>query len=1605
MLAPRGCKEQSIYDILEQFRARIRSSRELGDSFERLIATYLRTDPVYADQFSDVWLWSDWPYRQNQPDTGIDLVARYRVSGEFCAIQCKFYESTHAIQRADIDSFFTASGKEFPTPGGLRRFSTRLIISTTDHWSRNAEEALSQQTIPVTRLRLRDLDESRVDWSRFSAERPETIELRAKKTLRPHQVEALDHIVAGFVTRDRGKLIMACGTGKTLISLRLAEQLTAGSGTVLFLVPSISLLSQTLREWMWEAEETLNCFAVCSDTKVGRHSEDISAHDLAIPATTDAQRLAKAISEMNGAKGMTVVFSTYQSIQVVSDAQAAGLPDFDLVVCDEAHRTTGVTLSDEEESQFVRVHRQEFLRAKRRLYMTATPRIYTDSARTKAEENDALLCSMDDEALYGPELHRLGFGEAVERGLLSDYKVMVLAVDEQHVSSALQKHMADEHNELRLDDAVKIVGCWNGLAKRFLGEEAKTEDPQPMRRAVAFARSIKDSKRVAEMFGSVVREYLEQHGDDEATLRCDVEHVDGTFNALLRNEKLDWLKVDPGRSTCRVLSNVRCLSEGVDVPALDAVLFLNPRDSQVDVVQSVGRVMRQAEGKEYGYIILPIGVPAHVAPEVALQDNDKYKVVWQVLQALRAHDDRFNSTVNKIELNKRRPDQIQVIGVGGWDDKGDGDGSGSGATSYTQDFLFPEMEAWKDAIYAKLVLKCGERHYWENWAKSVAEIAEHHISRVRAIVESGSPEAKEAFNRFLAGLRENLNPSVSADEAIEMLSQHLITRPVFEALFEGYDFAGHNPVSHSMQAVVDVLEDQALSKEVASLQGFYDSVRKRISDIDNAEGRQKVMMELYDRFFKLAFPKMAERLGIVYTPTEVVDFIVHSAEFALREHFSKGLTDEDVHILDPFTGTGTFLVRLLQSGLIRPEDVERKYRWELHANEIVLLAYYIGAVNIEAAYHGVKNGKYEPFDGIVLTDTFQLSEGDGVLDRSVFPENNERANRQRAAEIRVIISNPPYSAQQNSENDNNKNLKYPMLDERLRQTYVARSAATRKTSLYDSYIRAIRWASDRIGDRGVVGLVTNGSFIDASNMDGLRKCLAGEFSTMYCFNLRGDARTQGEKRRGEKGNVFGEGTRTPVAITLLIKDPKQIGACRLFYHDIGDYLSREEKLGIIRDFTSIAGVPWVALTPNAEGDWINQRHPEFESFIPLGDKRGASVVSVFSTYSMGVNTARDAWAYNFGHQGIAENMRRMIAFYNHEVARYQASCAGNPSGHRPEVDDYIDTNPAKISWTHNLKQDLTKGREYSFDPSCTVTGMYRPFCKEHLYFNRRYNERVYQMPRLFPTPAHDNMVISVTGTGASREFSALVTDTIPNLHLHDTGQCFPLYHYEQVAAKPDGLFESEAAEDSYVRRDAITNVAQSQFRAHYKDQAISKEDIFYYVYGLLHSPEYRSRYEADLDKMLPRIPFAQDFWAFSRSGREFAEWHLNYEQVEPWPLEEKRADQGDLDDYAYYRVEKMKFLSLGGHAKDRSTILYNSRIRLQDIPLEAYGYVVNGKSAIEWIMERYQVTTDSESRIRNDPGDWCREHNDPRYILDLLRRIVRVSMETNRIVAELPPIA
>ncbi|RDE72055.1 damage-inducible protein [Aggregatibacter segnis] len=1654
--------QQGLSKLLAEFQQHSLSEREKGTYFEDLIQLYFQNEPFYSVYYKEVLTFKDWieKYYPHLPsnDTGIDLVA-VTHDGENHAIQCKNYTQDHRISKADIDSFFTASGKSY--------FQHRIIVATTDHWTENAYASLSNQNPPVTVINRSDLEHSTIDWENFAFQKE--ITFKPKKDLRPHQISALSAVRSGLKDTDRGKLIMACGTGKTFTSLKIAENIAGNGKKVLFLVPSLALLSQSLTEWTQESEYPLHCFAVCSDSDVGKQgkvkNEDDRVqqlnHELQYPATTNAKSLIKALNAQSRDLAMTVVFSTYHSIDVIHQAQQQGLGEFDLIICDEAHRTTGASFDDKEESAFVRVHNNDYIKAQKRLYMTATPRIYTEDAK---KTEGVTVYSMDDETKFGQDLYTISFSSAVKQNLLVDYKVLVLAVEESHIHQRLEKLF--EGTEIQVDDAAKIVGCWKALSKYGIMDELG--DEEPMKRAVAFCQVIEkeykgkthkvSSKNIAEIFSNVVDAYQKQEiaaleeqnpdfkPDNSLLLKCEAEHVDGGMNASEKSAKIEWLKAEQENNICRILSNVRCLSEGVDVPALDAVLFLTPRSSQVDVVQSVGRVMRNAPGKKRGYVILPVVIPAGIEPDKALEKNENYKVVWQVLNALRAHDDRFDAMINKMEFDGAAKDKIEVISVvsqvlakqkqkptkvkkaSGKGEKtiGNRDNSSfNGETQLEMEFEIGEIER---ALTAKIVKKCGNRTHWEDWANDVAKIANTHIERINTILANPqNTKERSVFNAFLNELRDDLNNAITESEAVEMLAQHLITKPVFDALFANDNFTQHNPMSQAMQKVVEVLEQKNLATETKQLNDFYESIQFRVKNIQSPEGKQKIIKELYDSFFNKAFPKMAERLGIVYTPVEVVDFIIRSVEDVLNKEFNASLADKGVQIIDPFTGTGTFITRLLQSGIIPPEKLPLKYH-EIHANEIVLLAYYIAAINIESVYHALlsehsantqeNSTDYQPFEGICLTDTFQMYEKEDLVDE-ILQVNSDRRKRQKALDIQVIIGNPPYSVGQKSENDDNKNIAYPQLDRDISNSYAKYSTATLQRNLYDSYIRAIKWASNRIEDNGVIGFITNSGWLDGKNTDGLRKCLSEEFNSIYIFDLKGAIRgKQGDEAKREGQNIFD--IMTGVAIVILVKNSKSISKGNINYYCIYDYLSKKKKLDIIEKLSSISGISsrekWITITPNKVNDWINQRELSFDNYLSLGDKKSSE--SIFDVFSQGLLTSRDSWCYNSNKTSIQKNISNTINFYNSELKRVNAL-----STEKEKIDN-LNLNPSDISWSRALKNRILRSHRLSIHNNRFIIAQYRPFYKQWCYFSKDFNEMVYQNPKIFPTPNHKNIAIVIKNRWGKEGFLSFITNTLMDNQSNGGIQLFPLYVYEEsklqegeyVDLFSDSNKKSTTCE-GYQRRDAITDEALAHFKTAYPSEDFTKEDMFYYIYGLLHSEEYREKYADNLSKQLPRIPCvksAVDFWAFSKAGRELAELHLNYETV---PMYQNVLFKGGLkllgDQISGavgedFYVEKMKFgkkmdEETGKKVDDKTTVIYNSQFTLTNIPEEAYDYVVNGKPALEWVMERQSVKTDKASGIINDANDWAIETmNNPRYPMELFLRVVTVSLETMRIVRALP---
>ncbi len=1587
--------------ILAQIERMDLSQFDKGRVFEKIVKAFLQQDKAQYERFSRVWLWNDWPDNGGEVDTGVDVVAEERDSGDIVAIQCKFWAPSQTLYLKDISTFLAKCGQE--------PFKKGIVVSTTEKWGKNVENSLrKREDKPISRWGVHIFENSSIDWSKFHLDTPSEVSRKETKTLRNYQEDALRDTLSGFEKHERGKLIMACGSGKTFTALRIAERVAGVGGTVLFLTPSISLLSQSLIDWANDANLPLKTLAVCSDTRAGRRSsddEDMSPYDLTDSPSTDPARLVERFTRADRKGSMTAVFSTYQSLDVVSEAQKGGLPGFDLIISDEAHRTTGVSarrLTGKDESNFQRVHDNDFIQGRKRLYMTATPRIYGDRARRKANDNQLVLASMDNENLYGSEFHRLGFGKAIELGILSDYKVIIFNVDQEQVGVDLDSLLSDSESDINMDNAARMVGCWNGLGKRGAEGVDFGRDTQPAKRAVAFSNIIKQSKLFTDYFPSVIESCIEAAGGEgENRLRCEVDHVDGKQNALHRANRLAWLREEPEDGVCRILSNARCLTEGIDVPALDAILFLHPRKSEIDVVQAVGRVMRKSPGKQFGYIILPIAQAPGLSPQEAVNDS-AYKAVWQVINAISAHDDRFEAKINHLALTIGNPvidpedKYLRGLGIaettGNFDTPDNDDVESPEGIQGT--LLIAGSSELRDAILAKVVNKYADPRYWEKWADNIREIGIRHEARIRALLRVPDSEIRQTFEAFLLAIRNNLNDGITEDDAIGMLSQHLITKPVFDALFADYDFSARNPVSMAMQSTLDSLAEHGLEKETEGLENFYRDVRVRAEGVSGAEDKQRIIAELYERFLKLALPDTARNLGIVYTPTQVVDYIIRSVEDVLRKDFGVSISDMGVHVIDPFVGTGTFMTRLLQSGLIKPDDLSRKYGNELHANEIVLLAYYIAAINIEAAYHDLADSEdYQPFNGIVLTDTFQSSEQGDPMDKVFFPRNNERIERQKALDIRVIMGNPPWSA--------TNNRRYPSIDSRVTTTYAVNSQAKLKEALYDPYVKAIRQASDRVlrsEKGGIVAFVTNGEFINSNSFDGFRKAVSEEFHSIYCFDLRGDQRTAGEQSRREGGKIFGSGSRARVAILLLVKKPGESPGATIHYRDIGDYLTRERKLDIL-DASRLNSTDWQVITPNEHGDWINQRSKDFSSLRPLvAPPEYTSINPVFLLNSLGVVTRRDHWVWNSSRKNLKDNVSRTVKFYNKQVEAFEAvGVTGNLKERSSKAKSFVGNTPGYFHWNAETIRDLSNGTEYAVKESGFITALYRPFHKQHLYFNQNLNSRTGKFAEIHPSPNSANTGISITGTGITTPYNVLMTDYIVDDGLVGHTTYFPRWRYipcEKALGESNGLEQTSN----------INPAALAEFQELYDNPNITEDDLFDYTYGVLHSQQYRGTFANDLSKAPTRIPMAaslDDFRTYVEAGHELGDLHLNYESVDPYPLDEIHGEGWDPEGPNAYRVEKMAYPGTGSN-RDKSRIIYNAGITLAGIPERTHEYQLGSRSALDWLIDRYQVRTHSASGIVNDPNDWAAELGEPRYILDLVKRVTTLSLRTVDIVKALP---
>ncbi len=1585
-------QEISAYKFIKEKLQAIPNQRHKGSLFEKISKQFLQEHDS-ANEYESIDLWYDWKLRGKERDKGIDIVIT-TSNKEHIAVQCKFHQNS--ISYNDISPFLT----QLLSGVGEVRFKKGIIISSS-HLTSEAIKAIEQirstgMGIDIDEITEEDFIYSRIDWEKFDPTKTEDeIPLCDKKKPRSHQTEAINATKEYFSDpkNARGKLIMACGTGKTYTSLKIMEALDPK--ITLFLAPSIALLSQTFREYAKEKSEPFYASIVCSDDKVGKSknedNDDIKFSELPLKPSTRLEDILSVHEKAQKENKRFIIFSTYQSALRIKEAQEAGLNGIDLIICDEAHRTVGAMYSSNErddKNAFTLCHSDKNIKATKRLYMTATPKVYSESSKAKAKESDNVIYSMDDAEVFGEEIYTLNFEKAIALDLLTDYKVIILAVRSENLSgvtNSVNKKISQLKAEgTKLDKKLidnefvcKIVGTHKGLAKQdliVLDDENREDndlknkaDTFVSQRAINFCKSIQTSKKIKDSFETIMECYDEELKKKSfKNLQITIDHVDGTMNCKDRLEKLEKLnEFQP--NTCKVLSNARCLSEGVDVPALDSVIFFDGKSAMVDIIQAVGRVMRKAKNKKRGYIILPIALrESEIKNLDEAVNNTNFKNIWKVIKALRSHD---SSLVDEATFKEK----IKIFGsddTSNLDDEEElqKDKTEQNDPKEAQKTLFDAilLQDLANAVYNVMPTKLGDRNYWENFAKKTGNIARTLNERLKDIFGKNP----EIFHGFLDSLRGNIHQNIREDEALDMITSHVITKPIFDAIF-GDNI--QNPIAKALDKMVLKLSDLGLEGETKDLKNLYESVKTEAARAKSQKSQQELIKNLYNTFFKEAFKKQSEKLGIVYTPIEVVDFILRATNGILKKHFNTDFNDQSITIFDPFTGTGSFIARLLskENNLISDEALKEKFQKNLFAFDIVLLSYYIALINITQAAQN-RDSSLKNFKNIALTDSLDYLEE--KTNKGVLPlyedlkENKDIKDTLADQNIRVIIGNPPYSAGAKSENDNNQNLSHPKLEKWVYETYGKNSTAPVQAgkTTRDTLIQSIRMASDLLKDKGVVGFVVNGGFIDSKSADGFRKCVAKEFSHLYVLNLRGNARTSGEERKKQGDGIFDSGSRATVAIVFFVKD-KSVTNNTIHYYEVEDYLKREAKLNLLANFENLESVPFKEITPNNKGDWINQREDAFEKLIPLKrDKKLKIFDTIFDLNSNGVASGRDPWVYNFSPKNLKQSVQNCIDTYNADLKRFnevfreafKQRTKGVKSGdlYKHLNDKEITTDKTKIAWTRTLKQEFIKNKNLQESHKDRIRlAMYRPFNKQWLYFDKNLNEEQYQLPKIFPDKSARNVVINTT----IRNFSALIGDAIPDTHFIGDVNAYPLYYYDDLGN----------------RYNAISGYALNLFRRHYQDDSIVEEEIFYYIYAIFHHKGYLEKYKNSLAKEAPRVALSEDFKELSILGKELAELHLNYESGEMHTsVKHNLLENAKIE--GYYDVVQMK------KDKKGDSIIYNHHITITQIPKKAFDYVINGKSAIDWVIERYQKTMDKDSLIENNPNDYA----GGKYVFELLCR-------------------
>lgn len=1619
-----------------------------GRVFEHLCLDFLKVSSDFKNEVRNVWLWDDFPYNDGQHDTGVDIVVK-DYNNQYWAIQCKCYDEKHTIQLSDLSTFLSWSSRNFMIDGHPTKFSKYYVLTTS-----NNEVSKNLKGTDANFYSYKQFENSNVDWSKFDINSSKKLIVKEKKILRDYQIDAINNVIKGFETQDRGQLIMACGSGKTFTSLKIVEEFISKNkleqANILYLVPSISLLSQTITEWKAQLDtkkinKDINTYAICSDSSSTERAQsikneaDINVH-MPCPATTNVEDLINHFDLSNTHVERerervrhNFFYSTYQSIDVVIKLQKSRNFVFDLVICDEAHRTIGVQVDNydkEDTSDFIKVHDNKYINTKKRLYMTATPKIYSARAKVQIDrthyDTGYTTYSMDDKNIYGEEFYKLTFGQAITRGILSDYRLIVLRTNEAKLANNLKLQTNN------VNGAAKIWSLLNGLSKKqgmdviSGSEDVFSQDPYPSLKSVVYTSRISEADKVADVLNKCSDP--EYFGKDilvsNGYIIPSAQLIEGRDRAIKKEEKLDWLKDnsdcinEEGNLVSKILTNARCLTEGVDVPSLDAISFFERKTSTVDIIQACGRVMRKSKrftkdgliDKKYGYIIVPIVVDKDTIDDTELYKNEDYKLLVRVVRALRSHDERLDNELNK--MNKYSSLPVNICVVNSYipsSELRDLLEESTDETFINKYRISSEELKQQKALFNSFILKqFGDRIYWENWSKNIGDVVNQIDKNITNEINK-SIDTKEKFNDFLEGLKNTINPYITKIEAINMMAQHVVVLPVLEAIFNDNNMLRSNSVYLLMDSMYKELK--FLEGQTVSLKAFYESVRNQINDIkNNIEAKQELIRTLFENFFRYVDNKLSDKNGVVYTPIEIVDFMLNSVNDILEAEFNKIISDDGLKILDPFTGTGTFVSRLLNKFKnlgVSNENIRSKYKNDIYCNEIMLMSYYIALINIEYTYNQLTNDEL-PFANCVWTDTFQMNEGEkgphqSSLKIKDFEEVTELISNENSQNIQVIIGNPPYFTSQQNLNDNNYKISYDYLDNRIKDTYANNlNGLSTRTRVYDSYIRAFRWASDRLGNNGIIAFITNGGFLDNNSFAGFRRELTKEFSSIYIYDLLGNFR-KFDKSQGQ--NVFGSNCGTRVCITFLIKNQNNKISNKLInYFRIGESLKTSQKLSEIKNFGSIRNIPFQRIKLDSNNDWLDHGAEEFyDHYLLCSNKSSNNLdLSIFEkNYSLGISTNNNLWRYNFNKNKCVNQDYYYEKIYNLTLNEWKKYSANKVLDFENFLIFLNKNKSNNIQWIYEMQRNCFDKKEFvpKIDYRIISTS---PFTKKYFNLNSFFISRPAKSLSMFEDSNSKNKLINVTWKNGDKNFSVLATN-----NLVDTGmlpqhtQSFPFYWYNDKKHNMQSSIDFNI--DDYSKVFGISSNILEKFVNKYNINNITYEDIFSYVYAVFHSNTYKSLYANNLMKETPRIPFLEDFWSYSKIGKELMDLHINYEDVEQYKnirikisdKLNKSLDQLVVDDY---RVSKIRI-----DRNDKSKIYFNNNITIENVPLEIYKYKVCGKSPVEWVVNEYvyEVNNDYEYEIINDPNEYDPEKGG-KYIFDLILSLITLSLKTNELIEQLP---